>query len=127
MKEIVVYTDYVCPYCLLAETLLRDAIDGRDLKISWRPHELRLFPVPTLKVEDGYLPSIWKHSVYPMAEKLGVDIKLPSISPQPRIDKAFEALAFAERQGLGDSGAGNLTGLSDNEATVTHSTSMESL
>lgn len=102
MKEIVVYTDYVCPFCLLAESLLREAIKGKDIKITWKPHELRPFPEPTLKVEDGYLPSIWKRSVYPMAKKLKVDIKLPSISPQPRTDKAFEAFAFAERQGLGD-------------------------
>lgn len=102
MKEIVVYTDYVCPFCLLAESLLREAIEGKDIKITWRPHELRPFPEPTLKVEDGYLPSIWKRAVYPMAKKLEVDIKLPSISPQPRTDKAFEAFAFAEQQGLGD-------------------------
>ena len=102
MKEIIVYTDYVCPFCLLAESLLREAIEGKDIKITWRPHELRPFPEPTLKVEDGYLPSIWKRAVYPMAKKLGVAIKLPSISPQPRTDKAFEAFAFAEQQGLGD-------------------------
>lgn len=100
--EIIVYTDYVCPYCLLAEKELRQAIKGKDIKIRWRPFELRPFPVPTLKVEDEYLPSIWKRSVYPLAEELGVDIKLPKISPQPRTAKAFEAFAYAEEHGLGD-------------------------
>jgi len=100
--EIIVYTDYVCPYCLLVETELRQVIKDRDIKIHWRPFELRPFPVPTLKVEDEYLPSIWKHSVYPLADKLGVDIKLPEISPQPRTDKAFEAFAYAEDCGVGD-------------------------
>jgi len=105
--EIIIYSDYVCPYCLLVATELRQAIKGRDIKgknieIRWRPFELRPFPVPTLKIEDKYLPSIWKHSVYPLAEKLGVDITLPGISPQPRTDKAFEAFAYAEDRGKGD-------------------------
>lgn len=101
-REIIVYTDYVCPFCLLAEKLLREAVAGKPVKITWRPFELRPFPVPTLKVEDGYLPDIWQRAVYPMAERLGIQIKLPTISPQPRTDKAFEAFAFAEREGLGD-------------------------
>jgi len=100
--EIIVYTDYVCPYCLLVETELRQVIKDRDIKIRWRPFELRPFPVPTLKVEDEYLPSIWKHSVYPLADKLGVDIKLPKISPQPRTNKAFEAFAYADDCGMGN-------------------------
>lgn len=101
-REIIVYTDYVCPFCLLAEKLLREVVAGKPVKITWRPFELRPFPVPTLKVEDEYLPAIWQRAVYPMAEKLGIDIKLPTISPQPRTDKAFEAFAFAEEAGLGD-------------------------
>jgi predicted DsbA family dithiol-disulfide isomerase len=100
--EIIVYIDYVCPYCLLVEKELRQVIKGKDIKIRWQPFELRPFPVPTLKVEDGYLPSIWNHSVYPMADKLGIYIELPKISPQPRTGKAFEAFAFAENHGLGD-------------------------
>jgi predicted DsbA family dithiol-disulfide isomerase len=102
MKEIIVYTDYVCPFCLITEPLIREAIKGKELKVTWRPHELRPFPVPTLNVEDGYLPSIWQRAVYPMAKKLGVELTLPTISPQPRTTKAFEAFAFAETQGLGD-------------------------
>ena len=99
--EITVYTDYVCPYCLLAETILREAMRGKDVRIRWRPFELRPDPVPTLRVEDDYLPTVWLKSVYPLAERLGVPIVLPRISPQPRTDKAFEAFAFAETHGLG--------------------------
>lgn len=100
--EITVYTDYVCPYCLLAEKPLREAIGDRDIRIRWRPFELRPDPVPTLRVEDEYLPAVWRTSVYPMAERLGISIVLPGISPQPRTGKAFEAFAFAEERGLGD-------------------------
>lgn len=100
MRTVTVYSDYVCPFCLLAEQVLSDAIGDRDIRISWRAFELRPEPVPTLRPEDPYLPAIWKKAVYPRAESLGVPIRLPSISPQPRTDKAFELLALAQDRGL---------------------------
>lgn len=100
MSPITVYTDYVCPFCLLAEQVLSEAIGERDIAISWRAFELRPDPVPTLRPEGPYLPTIWNRSVYPLAERLGVPIRLPSISPQPRTAKAFELLAMATDKGL---------------------------
>lgn len=100
-QQIIVYSDYVCPFCLLAEEVIAQATEGLDVEVQWRPFELRPAPVPTLKVEDPYLPKVWRESVYPMAEQLGVPIKLPNISPQPRTDKAFEVFAMAEEHGLG--------------------------
>lgn len=100
MPSIALYFDYVCPYCLLEERRLADAIGDRDIAIAWRPFELRPAPEPTLRPEDPYLPSIWQRSVYPLARHLGVPIRLPSISPQPRTAKAFELLAMAQELGL---------------------------
>ncbi len=100
MSAVTVYTDYVCPFCLLAEQVLSDAIGDRDVSISWRAFELRPEPAPTLRPEDPYLPTVWTRSVYPLAERLGVPIRLPSISPQPRTAKAFELLAMAQDKGL---------------------------
>lgn len=100
MSTITVYTDYVCPFCLLAERVVSEAIGNRDISLAWRAFELRPDPVPTLRPEDPYLPSVWKKSVYPLAERLGVPIRLPSISPQPRTAKAFALLAMAQDKGL---------------------------
>jgi predicted DsbA family dithiol-disulfide isomerase len=100
--EITVYTDYVCPFCLLCEPLIREVANERGASIRWRPFELRPAPVPTLRVEDDYLPAVWKSSVYPMAERLNIPITLPGVSPQPRTDKAFEVFALAQEQDLGD-------------------------
>ena len=100
MTSITVYSDYVCPYCLLAEQVLADAIGDRDIRINWRAFELRPDPAPTLRPEDPYLPTVWNQSIYPLAKRLGVPIQLPSISPQPRTAKAFELLAMAQDQGL---------------------------
>ena len=96
MSSVTVYADYVCPFCLLAEQVLSDVIGDREIRISWRAFELRPEPVPTLRPEDPYLPTIWSRFVYPLAERLGVSIRLPSISPQPRTDKAFRLLLLAQ-------------------------------
>jgi predicted DsbA family dithiol-disulfide isomerase len=53
-----------------------------------------------LRPEDPYLPTVWRDSVYPAAARLGIQIRLPSTSPQPRSDKAFELLAMAQDEGL---------------------------
>ncbi|EON68444.1 hypothetical protein W97_07654 [Coniosporium apollinis CBS 100218] len=91
-----IYSDYVCPFCLLAEEVLTAELkDRRDVKVRWHPFELRQYPTPTLRTEDEYLPRVWKSSVYPMAARLGVDIKLPNISPQPYTHTAFEGSFFA--------------------------------
>ena len=50
---------------------------------------------PTLKPEDDYLQTVWRQSVYPLARKMGVEIKLPSISPQPHTHLAFEGYQYA--------------------------------
>jgi len=100
MLSITVYSDFVCPFCLLAEQVLADAIGNKDISINWRAFELRPYPLATLRPEDSYLPTIWQQSVYPLAERLGVSMQLPTISPQPRTAKAFELLVMAQDKGL---------------------------
>ncbi|GAA3039957.1 DsbA family oxidoreductase [Actinokineospora globicatena] len=97
--EITVYFDYVCPYCLLAEDTIADAAAETGAEVSWRAFELRPHPNPTLRPEDDYLPRVWRQSVYPMAERLGVPISLPTISPQPYSHLAFEGAHFAKAHG----------------------------
>jgi len=100
--KIQVWTDFVCPFCLLGESIIEKAIAGMNVELEWMPFELRPYPTPTLKPEDEYLPRVWKASVYPMAERLGVHIKLPTVSPQPYTRKAFLGLQFAKQQGKGN-------------------------
>ncbi len=66
------------------------------------PFELRPYPTPTLRPEGEYLQRAWQQSVYPMAARLGVQMKLPSVSPQPHTRLAFEGLEFAKDRGKGD-------------------------
>jgi predicted DsbA family dithiol-disulfide isomerase len=57
---------------------------------------LRPYPAQTLRPEGNYLQNAWARSVYPLAERLGVEIRLPSVSPQPYTRLAFEGLQFAK-------------------------------
>jgi len=66
------------------------------------PFELHPAPTPTRKPEDNYLQTAWKERIYPMAEKLGVYMKLPTVSPYPYTNLAFQGLEFAKDQGKGD-------------------------
>ena len=68
-----------------------------DVAIVWRAFELRPEPVPTLDPNGDYLHRVWASSVYPLAEHLGVNIKLPPV--QPRSRRAHEAAQWARRRG----------------------------
>ncbi|AOW93021.1 thioredoxin [Rhodococcus sp. WMMA185] len=93
-----VFIDYVCPFCFLVEPAIEGLKRDRDVDVTIRPFELRPYPVPTLRPEDEYLPRVWKDAVYPMAERVGLPMALPSISPQPRTEKAFMVLQLAQEQ-----------------------------
>jgi predicted DsbA family dithiol-disulfide isomerase len=100
--SIQIWSDYVCPFCMLAEQPLREATEGLDVAVEWMPFELRPHPAATLRPEDDYLPAIWKRAVYPMARRLGVDITLPTVSPQPYTRLAFEGYQYAAAHGHGE-------------------------
>jgi predicted DsbA family dithiol-disulfide isomerase len=94
-SSIRLYSDYVCPYCYFAEHVLDQATQGQPLIVEWMPFELRLAPSQTLRPEGEYLQRVWRESVYPMAEQLGLRIVLPRISPQPHTGLAFEGYQYA--------------------------------
>jgi predicted DsbA family dithiol-disulfide isomerase len=102
--KVQVFSDYVCPYCFLAEQPLNDAIDavatdGNSIEVDWMPFELRPYPTPTLKPEGDYLQTAWQRSVYPLAQRLGVHIVLPRVAPQPYTRLAFEGSLIANKEG----------------------------
>ena len=99
--KIKVYSDYVCPFCYLAEFPLREAVRGKDVEVEWMPFELRPFPNETLRPEGDYLQRAWTNSVYPIARRMGVPITLPMVSPQPHTHTAFEGFQFAKEHGKG--------------------------
>ena len=63
------------------------------------PFELRPEPHPTLRSEREYLRRAWAQSVYPLARRMGVEIRLPPVSPQPHTHLAWEGFQFAKGHG----------------------------
>jgi len=68
-----------------------------NIEIIWRAFELRPAPVPTLPPDGKYLHRVWNASVYPMAESLGITMKLPPVQPRSRL--AHEAAHWARTFG----------------------------
>jgi predicted DsbA family dithiol-disulfide isomerase len=100
--KITVFSDYVCPFCYLEEPDLarvKEAYSDR-VEVDWRAYELRPDPIPTLDPDGDYLHRVWNASVYPMAEALGMKLRLPPV--QPRSRKALEAAEFSREKGLYD-------------------------
>ena len=97
-----VFIDYVCPFCFLVEPALEELRRDRDVEVNIRPLELRPAPVPTLRPEDDYLPRIWNDIVYPMADRVGIPVRLPSVSPQPHTEKAFLVLQLAHERNIAE-------------------------
>jgi len=62
-----------------------------------RAFELRPDPVPTLDPQGEYLRRVWRQVVYPMAERMGIPLRLPPLQPRSRL--AHEAACFAAEQG----------------------------
>lgn len=100
--KIDVFVDYVCPFCFLVEPAIEELKRERDVEVTIRPFELRPDPVPTLRPEDEYLPRVWRQSVYPMSDRVGLPITLPTVSPQPRTEKAFMVLQLAQERELAE-------------------------
>jgi predicted DsbA family dithiol-disulfide isomerase len=65
------------------------------------PFELHPYPEETLKPEERYLEEGWAKNVYPTAERYGVKIVLPRVSPQPHTQLAFEGFQYAKEHGKG--------------------------
>jgi len=99
--NVYVWIDFVCPFCLIGESLIKDALKGLDARVVYLPFELRPFPTPTLRPEGDYIQAAWRTSVQPTADRHGVPIRLPSTSPQPHTRKAFIGMQFAAEHHLG--------------------------
>ena len=71
-----------------------------NVEIVWRAFELRPEPVPQIEPQGEYLQRVWSSSVSPLAEQLGVTMRLPPVKPRSRL--AHEAAHWARAQGRFD-------------------------
>jgi predicted DsbA family dithiol-disulfide isomerase len=91
------FSDYVCPYCYLGEALLKSAAVATGAEVVRRAYQLHESGLSKIDPRGERMKAAWENSIYPMAEKLGVEIRQPSRLPQTRL--AHEAAAWARQQG----------------------------
>ena len=68
-----------------------------DIELVWRAFELRPEPAPMPDPKGAYLQNIWTNSVQPLAERLGIPMKMPPVKPRTRL--THEAAHWARAQG----------------------------
>jgi predicted DsbA family dithiol-disulfide isomerase len=101
--KIKVYSDFVCPFCFLGKAPLDEVVKEKDVEVEWMPFELR--PSPSQKIDPWNEPDKlggWNSFIAPTAEKLGVNMVLPRMSPHPYTHLAFEGCHFAKEHGKGN-------------------------
>ncbi|BFH68809.1 2-hydroxychromene-2-carboxylate isomerase [Paenibacillus dendritiformis] len=101
--KIKAYSDFICPFCYLGKGPLDEIVNEKDVEVEWMPFELR--PAPYLKIDPWNEPEklrSWEAFILPTAEKLGLDMRLPRVSPHPYTYLAFEGYQFAKEQGKGN-------------------------
>lgn len=98
--KIEVFYDYVCPFCYLGEVPFEQAIEGMDVEVVLCPFELRRPPVPkTDPMHDEAKLKRFDEVLLPAAKKLGVEMKLPWISPHPYTTLTFQGFYYAKEAG----------------------------
>ena len=92
-----IWSDYVCPFCYLAEPVIEQVKKKFSdlIEVRWRAYELRPDPVPTLDPNGEYLHRVWGQAVYPMAAEREIKVRVPPVQPRSRL--AHEAVSFARR------------------------------
>lgn len=91
---VTVFSDFACPFSYVTEAALRGMEAAGEIECTHLAYEL--YPVPAPLPADG---GGWMDALRPLAEELGLPIRVP---PAPaRTAKAHEAAAFARARGVG--------------------------
>jgi predicted DsbA family dithiol-disulfide isomerase len=97
--NIVIFSDYICPFCFLANEIIKRIKKKYVLNINWRPFELHPIRMMMPRIDSDYIKMAWLN-VQRLANKYEIEIKLPNYLSLSR--KAFETAEFAREQGLFD-------------------------
>jgi predicted DsbA family dithiol-disulfide isomerase len=99
MLDILIFSDYVCPYCLVAKKALSIALEktGLEANITYAPFELTEEPKPRVDTyHDETRREHYKILTEP-CKKMGLDMKIPpNVVPRPYTRLAFEGWYYAK-------------------------------
>lgn len=97
--EITACFDFVCPFCYLSSHALKQATKNRDVVIHYHPFELRRAPTPKVDpMHDEARLKRFDEVLLPTAKKLGVEMKLPWISPHPYTTVPLQGFHYVQDQ-----------------------------
>ena len=103
MMKAQIFFDYVCPFCYLARTPLHRALQKAGIQWEECPFELRRPPTPKVDpMHDAMRLKRWEEVLRPLAQKMGIPMSLPYISPHPYTTLAFLGYAYARRHQKGE-------------------------
>lgn len=96
-RRLVVFADYVCPFCRLAESVLARLRRDHGVESEVAAFELRPPGSPVPGAANPWKREAWHRVIVPLAAELGVALQYPSLMPRTR--KAHEAVAYARSVG----------------------------
>lgn len=103
--EIIFVIDFVCPYCIIAEEALKQALaeTGTEASVKLYPYELTVEPQEQVDTFHDEKRRAGYQILEEPAKQLGLDIKLPpAVVPRPYTRLAFEGWHYAQEKGVGD-------------------------
>ena len=96
-KRLVLFADYVCPFCYIAEVGVARLRAGGRIEVDGAAFELRPAGTPLPRADARWLQDAWTRSVAPLAEAMGLSMQQPKLMTRTR--KAHEAASFARAHG----------------------------
>lgn len=96
-KRLVLFADYVCPFCFLAETGAARLREDAGMAVDGAAFELRPPGTALPDVAAAWGEDVWTRSIEPIAAEMGVALKRPKLVTRTR--KAHEAAAYARSVG----------------------------
>jgi predicted DsbA family dithiol-disulfide isomerase len=104
-QGLLVFADYTCPYCFLAEVVLTD-FRREGMPVESASFELRPAGTPLPSPAESWMRMAWEQRVAPLAAELATEMRYPTLSTRTR--KAHEAAAYARSEGAFDAMHGAL-------------------
>jgi predicted DsbA family dithiol-disulfide isomerase len=95
VARLVVFADYVCPFCYLAETQVA-RLRAEGVAVQGAAFELRPAGTPLPSLRERYMHDSWRLLIEPLREELQVSMRFPTVSTRTR--KAHEAAAWARER-----------------------------
>lgn len=94
---IVIFSDYLCPFCFLAKEIMKRIQKTQSVKVIWRPFDLHPTRLMMPPMDSPYIKKAWVN-VQRLANENNIEIHLPEHLSLTR--KALETAEYARARGL---------------------------